>query len=74
MGVRALQVSSRQGGLLPRFLIITEQTETYLLFAVLMMVPWTFAFLPFLYGILCFITAGARVAAATASMEPTAKP
>jgi phosphatidylglycerophosphate synthase len=75
MGVRAFQVPPLpRRGPLPRSLIITEQTETYLLFAIMMLAPWSFGFLPFLYGVLCFITAGARIAAATAFMDPTAKP
>jgi phosphatidylglycerophosphate synthase len=74
MGVRAFQVPALpKTGSLPRSLVITEQTETYILFVVVLLVPWTFAFLPFLYGVLCFITAGARLAAATAYMDPTAK-
>ena len=63
-----------EGGPIPRSLIIAEQTETFFIFALMLLVPWSFGFLPYVYGVLCFVTAGARIAGATASLGPTAKP
>jgi phosphatidylglycerophosphate synthase len=75
MGVRAFAVPSLpKRGPLPRSLIITGPTASYILFVIMMLVPWSFGFLPYFYGVLCFITAGARIAAATAFMDPAAKP
>jgi len=64
---------SERGAPIPRTLLISGQTETFIVFAIMMLVPWTFGFLPYVYGVLCFITAGARIASATAVLEPPAR-
>jgi phosphatidylglycerophosphate synthase len=75
MGVRAFSVPPLpKRGPLPRSLIITGPTATYILFVIMMLAPWSFGFLPYLYGVLCFVSAGARIAAATAFMDPSARP
>jgi phosphatidylglycerophosphate synthase len=72
IAARLFSVLPEKGGPIPRSLIISGQTESFIVFAVMMLVPWSFGFLPYLYGVLCFITAGARIASATAVLEPPA--
>ncbi len=55
-------------------LIIVEKTETTLFFVIVLLDSLTFAFLPYMFGVLCFITASVRVAGVIAGKGATAKP
>jgi phosphatidylglycerophosphate synthase len=74
LGARAYGVPVvRDEGPVPRTLILVGQTQTYILYAIMLLAPWTFGMLPYLFGVLCFVTAGARIAAAFASPGTAAR-
>jgi phosphatidylglycerophosphate synthase len=49
---------------------LTEGTETFLVFALLCLFPQKFGIIAYIFGVLCFITAGSRVAAAVQTFGP----
>jgi phosphatidylglycerophosphate synthase len=56
---------------LPRWFILCERSETFLVIAVMALLPWAFSLFAYLFGALCFVTGGMRIAAALAASDRT---
>jgi phosphatidylglycerophosphate synthase len=54
-------------------LVLCEQTETFVVFALMILIPWAFALFAYAYGALCLISAGIRFAVTASSLSTTAK-
>ena len=71
LATKQYRVPPAADGSLASSLILCGQTETFIFLALTLAAPWSFAFLPFLFGALCFVTAGARIAAAVSTLGDT---
>lgn len=57
----------------PPFLV-SGNSETFLIYAAMLLVPWTFAILPYVYGFLCFVSAIARMVTFGDALSHAVKP
>ena len=54
-------------------LLLCEQSETFIFFVLMSLIPWAFALFAYAYGALCFISAVIGLAVAASSLSNTAK-
>jgi phosphatidylglycerophosphate synthase len=53
--------------------VLCEKSETFIIYVLMMLIPWAFALFAYAYGVLCFFSGGMRFATAVSSLSDTAK-
>jgi len=67
LGARHILSGRRPADVVPAWFILVEKSETALVIVIMTLLPWAFSVFAYLFGILCFVSGGLRIAAALVS-------
>jgi phosphatidylglycerophosphate synthase len=67
LGARHILSGRRPADVVPAWFILVEKSETALIIVIMTLLPWALSVFAYLFGILCFVSGGVRIAAALVS-------